>query len=164
MAREAVPGSLAWDDNLRIWFVPGDEDATSVTVLTGATTKSLTYSLKAFTRTITEATIDDPRLTLKQTLQRRGKVSETVEVQYVFGDENDVARVALAEGTKGQIVLRYSTANSEDPTVGDVVDILTVECGVQRKDAPVENGVQTITQTLFVTDQSRNDVALVAGE
>lgn len=162
MAQEAVPQSVAFDGNLRIAFVPDGSDPKSVASLTGATAKDLTYSLKAFTRTITEAVIDDPRLTLKQTLQKRGKVSETVEVQYVFGADDDVAATVLAEGVKGAIDLRYSIPNETAWTAAQVVDIITIECGKQRKDAPTENGVQTITQTLFVTAPSQDDVPLVA--
>jgi hypothetical protein len=40
------------------------------------------------------------------------------------------------------------------------VDVITVECGKQRKDSPVENGVQTITQTLFVIATTEDDVAV----
>jgi len=162
MAQELVPQSVAYDDNLRIAFVPEGSDPKSVASLTGPTAKDLTYSLKAFTRTITEAVIDDPRLTLKQTLQKRGKVSETVEVQYVFGATDDVAATVLTEGVKGAVDLRYSIPNETDWTAAQVVDILHIECGKQRKDAPTENGVQTITQTLYVTAPSEDDVALVA--
>jgi hypothetical protein len=162
MAQETVPGAVASDDNLRIAFVPGVVDATSAATLTGATTKDITYSLKAFNRTITEATIDDPRLTLKQVLQQPGRITETLEIQSVFGGTDDVAKVALAEGTLGSIVARYAVANADDWTVGDIVDVIPVRCGRQRKDAPTENGVWTFTQTLFVTDVTKNDVPLVA--
>jgi len=162
MAQEIVPGSVAYDDNLRIAFVPEGSDPLSVAVLTGPTTKDLTYSLKAFNRTVTEAVIDDPRLSLKQTLQKRGRISETLEVQYVFGADDDVAAVALAEGTKGAIDVRYSLANATDWLAGQKVDSITIECGKQRKDAPTENGVQTVTQTLFVTGVSKDDAVLVA--
>lgn len=162
MAAETVPGSVAWDDNLRITFVPSGANPLSAAILAGGTAKDLTYSLKSFTRTITQAMIDDPRLTLKQVLQKFGKVTETVEVNYVFGDDDDVARVALAEGTAGFIVLRYSVPNATAWTAGQEVDVLTIECGKQRKDAPVENGVQTITQSIAITDVSDDDATVVA--
>ena len=162
MAAEAVPLSVAWDDNLRITFVPSGADPLSVAVLGGATAKDLTYSLKTFNRAITEAVINDPRLTLKQILQKRGKITETLEVNYVFGDAADVAYAALAEGTEGFLVLRYSVSNSTAWAAAQTVDVITIECGRQRKDAPVENGVQTVTQTLFITDVSADDSVTVA--
>jgi hypothetical protein len=162
MAAEAVPLSVAWDDNLRITFTPDGDNPLSVADLAGVTAKDLTYSLKAFNLTTTEAVIDDPRLTLKQILQKRGKVTQSLEVQYVFGDAADVARAALVEGTTGQLTLRYSLANDTAWTIGQEVDVIYIECGKQRKDAPVENGVQTITQTLFITQVSVEDEVLVA--
>jgi len=162
MAEEAVPLSVAWDDNLRITFVPSGANPLSAAILSGGTAKDLTYSLKSFNRAITQAMIDDPRLTLKQVLQKFGKVSETLEVNYIFGDDDDVARTVLAEGVKGFLVLRYSLPNETAWAAAQEVDVLTIECGKQRKDAPVENGVQTITQGIAITGVSQDDVALAA--
>jgi len=160
MAAEAVPGSVAYDDNMRITFTAEADDGKSAAdLLTGV---DLTYSLKAFTRTITEAVIEDPRLTLNQNLQKRGKVTEVIEVQYVFGDADDVAAATLLAGVKGHLTVRYSLPNATAWTAAQVADYITIECGTQRKDAPVENGVQTITQTLYVTAVTENDIAIAA--
>jgi hypothetical protein len=158
MAAEAVPQSVNWDDNLRItWTAEAEDPKSAADLLAGV---DLTYSLKSLTRTINEARIEDPRLTLKQILERPGKVTEQVEVQYVFGDDGDVAAATLVQGTKGHLTLRYSIPNSTAWTAAQIVDVITVECGKQRKDSPVENGVQTITQTLFVVDATDDDVAV----
>jgi hypothetical protein len=160
MAAEAVPQSVNWDDNLRItWTAEAEDPKSAADLIAGV---DLTYSLKSLTRTINEARIEDPRLTLKQILERPGKVTEQVEVQYVFGDAGDVAAATLVQGTKGHLTLRYSTPNATAWAAAQIVDVITVECGKQRKDSPVENGVQTITQTLFVIDTTEDDVAVAA--
>jgi hypothetical protein len=160
MAAEAVPQSVNWDDNLRItWTAEADDPKSAADLIAGV---DLTYSLKTLTRTINEARIEDPRLTLKQILERPGKVTEQVEVQYVFGDDADVAAATLIQGAKGHLTLRYSIPNSTTWAAAQVVDVITVECGKQRKDSPVENGVQTLTQTLFVIDITEDDVAVAA--
>jgi hypothetical protein len=160
MALEDVPQSVNWDDNLRItWTAEADDPKSAADLIAGV---DLTYSLKTLTRTINEARIEDPRLTLKQILERPGKITETVEVQYVFGDDADVAAATLIQGTKGHLTLRYSLPNSTVWAAAQVVDVITVECGKQRKDSPVENGVQTLTQTLFVIDITEDDVAIAA--
>lgn len=164
MAQEATPLSVATDDNLRIAFVPSG-DANSKAVLDAGTTKDLTYGFtpSGFNRSITQETINDPRLTLKQMLQRAGRVTEELEVQYVFGDSGDVAKVALAEGTTGYIVVRYAVANATAWTATtQKVDVIPIQCGKQRKDAPTENGVWTVTQKLYVTGPVETDVAIVA--
>jgi len=159
MAAEAVPGSVPFDDNMRITSVASGVNAKSAAILAAGV--NLTYSLKKFDRTVSQASIDDPRLTLKRQLQRPGKITETVEVQYVFGDAADVAAATLIEGTELQIGVRYSEPNATAWTSAQVADILHIECGVQRKDAPVENGVQTITQTWYIIAPSEDDVAIV---
>lgn len=163
MALETAEASVASDGNLRIAFVPSG-NAQSVAILAGGTTKALTYSLtpSGFNRAITENSIEDPRLTLKVVLSRPGTSTQTLELQYVFGGVSEVARPALAEGTSGFLVVRYSLPNATDWTVAQKVDIIPILAGKQRKDPPTANGIQTITQAFYVTGVPQDDVALVA--
>jgi hypothetical protein len=128
-------------------------------ILTGATTKLITYSLTpdGWNRALAENAIDDPRLSLKQTFSRPGTFTETLEVTYVYGDTNDVAKVALAEGTAGFLVERRSVPNATDWAIAQKVDVLAILCGKQRKNAPAANGIQTITQTIYLTSVTQND-------
>lgn len=160
MAAEAVPESVNSDGNLRITAVAEADDAKSAADLTAGF--DLTYSLKTFNRTIGEAVVEDPRLTLVQQLQKRGKITETIEVQGVFGDTGDVAYKECTPGTKLHVAVRYSIPNETAWTAAQVADILHIECGARRKDAPVENGVQTYTQNWYVVAPSEEDVALSA--
>lgn len=158
MTAEAVPQSVNWDGNLRVtWTDEEDDPRDTVDLAAGV---DLTYSLTTLTRNITEARISDPRLTLEQILEKPGKITEQVDVTYVFGDDGDVAAATLVKGTKGHLTLRYSVPNATDWTDGQIVDVITVECGKQRKDSPVENGVQTTSQTLFVIDTTEDNVAV----
>lgn len=159
MAKEITPGSVQSDDNLRVWFVP---EGTAVTAAALGTAESITYSLtpSGFNRSITEDTVSDERLTLSQVLQKRGRKTEELEVQYVFGAADDVAYPLLKEGVRGQIVARYSEPNATEPATGQTVDILHVECGAQRKDAPSANGIQTVTQNLRCVQPTEVDVDL----
>lgn len=163
---EETPGSVATDGNLTLWFVPFGEAVipTSKAVLDGVTTKRITYSLTpdGFAHTIDEATIEDGRLTLRQALQAAGTVTDNLELSYVYGATDDVARVALTEGAKGWIVARYAVPNETDVTVAEKVDVLPIRCGVQRKSAPARNAVFTIMQKQFVTGTVLRDQAVVA--
>jgi hypothetical protein len=160
MAAEAVPLSVNSDDNLRLTFTATADDPLSAADL--AAGDDLTYSLKTWNLTETQATVNDPRLTLATDLSRPGKKTYKLEVQYVFGDAGDVAADVLAEGVTGHITARYSIANSTAWTAAQIGDVFTIKAGSQRKDPPVENGVQTITQELFITAVPQKDAAIAA--
>lgn len=160
MVQEAVPKSVNSDDNLRITFTALADDPLSAADL--AAGDDLTYSLKTFNLTETQATVEDKRLTLTQDLKRPGKTTFTCEVQYVFGDADDVAAATLAPGTQGHLTARYSLANATAWTAAQIADVITFTAGAQRKDPPVENGVQTITQELFITAVVQKDQTIAA--
>lgn len=160
MAEEQVPNSVNSDGNLRITAVAEADNAKSAADL--ATGFDLTYSLKTFNRTTTEAVVEDPRLTLKQVLRQPGKTTEAIEVQGVFGDDGDVAYAQCAPGTILNVAVRYSVPNETAWTAAQVADILHIKCGARRKDAPVENGIQTYTQTWYPIQPTEEDAAIVA--
>jgi hypothetical protein len=167
MALEDTPGSVATDGNLSIWFVPygASTNPASKAILDGATAKRITYSLTpdGFAHTTDEATIEDGRLTLKQVLQQAGTVTDSLELSYVYGASDDVARVALAEGSKGWIVVRYAVDNAAAlSATTDKVDVLPIRTGVQRKSAPARNATFVMMQKQFITGTVLRDQSVVA--
>lgn len=148
--------------NRRLWFVPGTTFAGTAAAL-GTAGKDITFDLTptGWRPTITENSISDGRMAQKQVMSGQGNFSEALEVQYIYGTPTqNIADVALVEGTPGFIVDRDSIANSTDPAAAQLVDVYTVKCGKQRKDAPTENALQTKTQTLYVTAPTQRGVAL----
>jgi hypothetical protein len=163
MTASPTPPSVPITGNLRIWFVPGTTFAGTSAALTGGTAKDITFSLTptGWRPAVTENSISDGRAAQRQILNQQGNFSEALEVQYVYGSATaDVARVALAEGTAGFVVVRDSVANETDPVAAQKVDVYTVKAGKQRKDPIAENALQTMTQTLYVTGTTQRDVAL----
>jgi hypothetical protein len=163
MALEPTPNSVASDGNLLVAFVPTGNPL-SVANLAASTTKAITYSLTpgGFNRATVQEMVDDQRLTLVQYLQQLGRVKETLEVDYVFGDAGDVASAALTQGTTGYIVARYAVPNDTAWAVGQKVDVIPIKCGIQQKSAPTANGVFTKKQMLAVTGVVTTDGVLVA--
>lgn len=163
MALEATPLSVASDGNLLVAFVPTGNPL-SVANLVAGTTKAITYSLTpgGFNRSTTQEMVDDQRLTLVQYLQQIGRVKETLDVTYVFGDAGDVASAALTQGVSGWIVARYAVPNATAWTVGQKVDVIPIKCGIQEKSPPTANGVFTKKQMLAVTGTVTTDGVLVS--
>lgn len=168
MALEVAPASVQSDGKWRIWSVPIGSNAKSVAILNGATAKSLTYGMTAdgWNNTKTQATVEDKRLTMIANLARPGKVDETFEVKCVasaVADTTDAILGALAiSGAQIQIVVRTGVDNTTVATVGQICRLHTVVVGVRRPDAPVENGVDTVSYTLYPVLPTEDPVTLVA--
>jgi hypothetical protein len=164
MALEPVPASTQSDGKWRITYVPSSANALSVAALVGATAKTLTYSFTpdGFAWTITQAVVEDKRLTLTQDLSRPGKTSETLETKYVESDDPTSANVLLTPGTEGKLNVRRGIDNAVAFAVGQKADVITFVAGAQRPDAPTENGVSTISQTLYITAPTVRGGVLVA--
>ena len=165
MAAETVPASVNTDGNFTLWWIPGTTgNPLSKAVIEAGTSKVLTYSLTGdgWNHSTDEVVIEDPRLTLAQTLQDLGRVTDSLELKYVFGDAGDVAKAALTAGTRGWLVARYAKANDTTVTVGDKVDVIPVKLGVQRKTAPTANGIFSIVQKAVVKGTVTRDGVVVA--
>lgn len=168
MTQENIPTSSQSDGRWRITNVPSGSDATSVAVLNGATAKPLTYGMTAdgWDRQISQATVEDKRLTLIQDLTRPGKTTETVNIKVVVSADPNSADAILkglsASQAESQFVQRQGVSNATEHEVDQVADILTGVIGVRRPDAPVENGVDTAQYSLYLTKPTQSDVALVA--
>lgn len=164
MALETVPASSQSDGRWRITYVPSGANALSVAILNGATSKAVTYSLTAdgFNYSLSQATVEDKRLTLVQDLSRPGKVSETLEIKYVASTSVDSAAVLFVAGLEGQLNVRRGVDNATTAVVAQKADVITFIAGAQRPDAPTENGLDTISQTLFITAPTVSGGVLVA--
>lgn len=164
MALETVPQSTQSDGRWRITYVPPAANALSVAILGGVTAKPLTYSFTpdGFNWATTQATVDDKRLTLTQDLSRPGKKTETLEVKYVASTDPGSAAVLLVEGTEGKLNVRRGVDNAAAYVVAQLADVISFVAGAQRPDAPTENGLDTISQTLYITSPTVRGAALVA--
>lgn len=164
MALDPVAASSQSDGRWKIAYVPSGSAANSVAIINGGTSKALTYSFTAdgFNWTLTQATVEDKRLTLVQDLSRPGKVTEVLEVKYVDSTDTGSAAVVLAAGTAGQLTVRRGVDNATAWTVAQTVDIITFVAGVPRHDPPTENGLDTVSQTLYITAPTQRGVSLVS--
>lgn len=164
MALETAVASQGSTGNWLINYVPTGSSAKSAAILGGGTSKSLTYSFTpdGFNRAITQETVTDPRLTMEQTLSRPGTTTETIEVKYVESADAASAKAILTAGSTGQLVIRRGVPNSTAWAAGQTVDIITYIAGVQRPDAPVANGLDTFSQTLYITAATQLGVTTTA--
>jgi hypothetical protein len=161
---ENVPASSQSDGRWRLTLVPLAANALSVAILNGATAKPFTYGLTpdGWKYDKTQATVEDKRLTLVQDLERPGKVKEMLEIRYVRSTDPASANALFIPGSEGKINIRTAIDNAALHVVGGIADVITFVAGVQRRDAPTENGLDTITQKLFITAPTVTDAVLIA--
>jgi len=164
MALETTPASSQSDGRWRITYVPAGSNALSVAILNGGTAKPVTYGLTAdgFNYTLSQETVPDKRLTLVQDLSRPGKTSETLEIKYVASSTVDSPAVLFVAGFAGQLNVRRGVDNSALHAIAGIADVITFIAGAQRPDAPTENGLDTISQTLYITAPTVRSGVLVA--
>lgn len=172
MPLEDVQPGLAADGAGLVLFVPAspgiaDTAAPTDDELTAVAVKHLTYGLvpDGFRLETTENTISSGRYTLKQVLELGGTVTDSLEIQYVYtnDDTDDVVRSALPEGTSGFIVHRLGYPNETAVAASQLVDVIPVKAGVQRRVPPTANTELQIVQKLYVTGTVQRFVEVVAG-
>jgi hypothetical protein len=164
MALENVPASSQSDGRWRITDVPTGSNALSVAILNGATAKPITYSLTpdGFAWDTAQATVEDKRLTLTQDLSRPGKTTETLELTYVDSTDANSAAVLFVAGKTGQFNVRRGVDNAALHVVGGLADVISYVLGVQRPQAPTENGLDLVKQTVYITAPTVRKGVLVA--
>lgn len=164
--------SLPSDGNLKVVWVPAiaDPAAPSAAVLNAATSIDLSCYLTAdgFTTGGDEEGITDDRLCSRQTFERPGRFSDTLELMYVYLPQSaanatdNKAFDTLKHLTNGFIVTRWGKDYASAFIATDKVDVIPVQMGRQMKAAPEANSVLKVAQRTFVTGVVRKDVAVVA--
>lgn len=168
MADEIPQSSSPSDDNTTLVWVPTIAAADGIPTVAefNAGTK-FTYSLTpdGWSPTQSQATVTDARYTLGQALERPGRKTKSLTIKYVVDDAGDdnVAADLFIEGTTGNIVARRGIDNGTAGVAAQLVSVWPVVAGEQIEDPAVENGVDTISQTLFVTGVVKTRVPLAAG-
>lgn len=164
---EPIVKSSQSDRRRRVAFIPraGNEtgDPRSVTLIKSAG-KPLTYSFTpdGFAATGTQAKVEDKRYSLPDDLGRPGRVTDELRVKYVASSDEASADQILKQDVEGWFVERKGKDRDIDWAEDDIVNIWEVICGIQLDDAPTENGVDTVSQGMFLTAPVQRRVALVA--
>ena len=156
-----IPVSMPSDGTLRVTFVAAYDGL--VSTVSAGTDLSCYLTQDGWNPGTEEATVVDSRLCSKQDFEQPGRVSESLEIGYVFNTldaDEDEARTTLTRGTVGFLVVRwgheYETAYAADQQV----DVYPIKTGVARKMPPEQNSVHKIMQKCFITGEVLRDEVL----
>lgn len=153
MSLDKYPASSQSDGRHKIAFVEAGPNVNPLSVAALTAAKNVTYSFTpdGFNHAVTQATVEDKRYTGSQDLSRPGKTTEALEVKYVDSEDAASAQQTFTKDKAGWFVRRKTLANDVEWSKDQVVDVISVIAGVQRPDAPAENGVDTTTQGMYIT-------------
>lgn len=159
-----IPESMPSDGTLKVVFCPTNDH--DVTTLTGGTTVDLSCYLTqdGWNPSTDEATVVDSRLCSKQDFEQPGRVSESLEITYVWNTDSgeDDARQTLPQAEVGFLIVRWGLDFDVAFAAGQEVDVYPIKAGVQRKQPPEQNSVLKIMQKAFITGEVERDTVLIA--
>lgn len=167
-----IPESVLAEGNVKVVFAPtlASQTAPSIAALNALTAASC-YLMPGWEGpTAAQNTGDDRRFCSRQTFTKNGRVTWSVapliytyDPQNAGGDANDLYD-ALTEGNEGFLVIGYGIDAADTFTVGDIVDVFPVSCGVQTKQAAGsdEFAPLTVTSTLAVSGLVHQDAVCAA--
>lgn len=165
---DPIVASSQSDGRHKIAFVPRGTGTApnplSAAIVKANTSIPMTYSFTpdGFAPSGTQATINDPRYTLESTLGRPGKVTDALTTKYVDSPDEKSAAQVLKPGIEGWFVVRKGKDATKDWASDDIVTVYSVICGVQLDDLPTENGLDTISQGMYLTQPVQRRVKLAA--
>ena len=163
------PLSVSTNGTTGAWWVPVliDPSKPKLTELTAPGVLNIAGYLTGdgLNEEVSENNIEDPRLNSKQIFESPGDFTRTLELKYVINPQvptDDQARIKLAQGAQGYIVVRPAVDAEEALAVGDLVRVYPVKLGVQKPQASARNSVHMVSQKPFVVGSVADMVAVVA--
>lgn len=154
-----IPAGVPSQGTRRVVFIEGpvaDIDAITVAEVTAGVDLSC-YLLRqnGLTESLTQNKINDGRYCSAQDFQQFGTKSKEMSLGYTFNlkePTDDVARLALPEGTRGTLVTIFQVdEDSETYAADDWYKATPVQAGEQHIPSVEDNAMDRIEQQLAVT-------------
>lgn len=152
----AIPASVPVDGTRRVTFLPAVADPEAVTVaeITAGTDLSCYLTGDGWAPSGDQAVVADSRLCSTQEFELGGRKTKSLTLRYVFNLNNaddDEARIALAEGTKGYLYHGLQTDVDDAASAGDFYELWPVTAGEPNVMPAEANAVDRIEQRMFVS-------------
>lgn len=164
-----VPSSVVADGAMRFDWVPAIANVLAPTLaeLNAAGSVALSCYFTGVNLGTEQASITDDRLCSRDTFEKPGRISDSLEPTYVYtpqdldADDNR-AYATLRQDTNGFMVARWGVDFETPFEAGQLLDLYPVTCGAQRKLPGEANSTLKVTQKMFIRARVRRDVAIVA--
>lgn len=157
------------DGQLKVVYVASIADIENPTVaeVTAGSTVDLSCFLLAdggFDHTVDEETVDNAKLCDVTDYEQPGRFKHQLTITYARKQlaADDEAYTTLKRGTGGYVVTRWGKPADDALIATDVIDVYTITCGAQQKQAPERNSIAKVQQRLFVSGPVAEDVEVAA--
>jgi hypothetical protein len=168
---EEIPSTPA-DGNFLVLVVPeiANTSAPTLAELNAGTVVDISCYLTAggWKPSLSEQVITDDRLCSTQTYEKKGRSQRSLEVEYIDNTnspnatEFNKAKDTLIPGSKHYLVTRGGMPYETALAATQKVSVRPVEAGEYNDMPPEANSVIKTGQKLFVTGETKTDVAVAA--
>ena len=152
----AVPPGIVGDGMVRVSVVT-TYNGTVLLAATATAGVDITcyFTSDGLNRAIQQAAITDDRLCSTQSGEDPGRYNETLDVTYIWDQQNttptdNLAYTTLVPGAKKYLVVRYGVPYTTAYAAAQKVDVLTFTGGRQGRMAVAANEKLKIGQKLFI--------------
>jgi hypothetical protein len=165
-----LPASVPVEGTRRVVFIEGgvaDIEEITIGEIESGEDVSCYVTASGWQPSGDQAVITDARLCSTQDLQRGGRKTKGLSLQYTYNladPTDDEARLALTEGASGVIVNVVQKSEDEDVVeIGDWYEAWPVTLGEQMLMPPETNAIDRLSQIAFVTGDVFRFGQVVAG-
>lgn len=151
----AVPPGIIGDGMVKVTWITTFSGTLAATAVTAG--KDLTCYLTGdgFNRSVSEDAVADDRLCSVQDGEDPGRFKESLELMYVWDQQDgtptdNVAYDTLTRGVKGFFVVRYGILFSTANAAAQKVDVIAATMGERRRMPVTKNEKLKITQKAFI--------------
>lgn len=162
----AVPPGIIGDGMVKVsWITTFSGTLTAVAANAGVDLTCY-FTSDGFNRTMSQDAVADDRLCSTQSGEDPGRYKETLDLTYVWDQQNvvptdNLAYTTLVPGVKGFLVVRYGILFSTAYVAAKKVDVIAVTAGRQQRLPVAQNEKLKIMQKMFIpADGVTYDLAL----
>ncbi len=151
-----VPPGVVGDGMVRLsWITTFNGTSLTAVAATAGVDLSCYMTSDGFNRQVNEQVVTDDRLCTVQSGEEPGRYMETLDLKYIWDQQNltpsdNLAYTTLKRGTKGFLVVRYAMPFTGAFAAEQIVDVIAGTAGVQKRTPVAANEKLKTDQKLFI--------------
>lgn len=151
----AVPPGVIGDGMVRVSWITSFAGTLTAAAATAGVDLTCYFTSDGFNRAMSQDSIVDDRLCTTQSGEDPGRYKETLDLTYVWDQQNitpseNLAYTTLVPGTKGFFVVRYAKLFTDAYAAAQKVDVIAATAGQRQRVAVAANEKLKTMQKMFL--------------